>query len=48
MNLLIAAFWFDRLPLEVCRNELPLLLVLLIVLMLVTYVPGIIIGVGSK
>ncbi len=48
MNLLIGAFRFDKPLLEVCRNVLPFLLVLLVVLMLVTYVPGIIIGVGGS
>ncbi len=48
MNLLIAAFRFDRPLIEVCQNALPFLLVLLVVLMLVTYVPGLIIGVGGN
>ncbi len=47
MNLLIAAFRFDRPLLEVCRNALPFLLVLLVVLILVTYVPGLVIGAGG-
>jgi TRAP-type C4-dicarboxylate transport system permease large subunit len=48
MNLLIAAFRFDRPLLEVCRSTLPFFFVLLVVLMLVTYVPELIIGVGGN
>ncbi len=44
MNLLIAAFRFDRPLLEVCRTALPFLLVLFVVLMLVTYVPVLTLG----
>ncbi len=47
MTLLIGAFRFDRPLLEVCRNVLPFLLVLLVVLILVTSVPGLVIGAGG-
>ncbi len=47
MNLLIGTFRFGRPLLEVCRNVLPFLLVLLVVLLLVTYVPVLTLGVGG-
>ena len=47
MNLLIGAFRFDKPLLEVSRNALPFLLVLLVVLMLVTYVPVLTLGISG-
>ena len=46
MNLFLAAYRFDKPLTEVCRAALPFLLVLLLVVLLVTYLPAIIIGVG--
>jgi tripartite ATP-independent transporter DctM subunit len=47
MNLFIAAYRFDEPLLRLYRSALPFLLVLLLVVLLVTYVPGLIIGVGG-
>ncbi len=47
MNLFMASIRFERPLPEIYRGTLPFLLVLLLVLILVTYVPSLIIGVGS-
>jgi len=47
MNLFMASIRFERSLPEIYRGTLPFLLVLLLVLILVTYVPSLIIGVGS-
>ncbi len=45
MNLFLAAYRFERPLPEVCRAALPYLAVLAVVLMVVTYVPGLLLGV---
>ena len=47
MNLFLAAFRFERPLIEVYRSALPFLLVLALVVVLVTYVPGLVIGAGG-
>jgi tripartite ATP-independent transporter DctM subunit len=46
MNLFLAAYRFDKPLTEVYRGALPFLLVLLLVVLMVTYLPAIIVGVG--
>ena len=46
MNLFLASVRFDKSLIEVYRSTLPFFLVLLVVLLVVTYMPGLIIGVG--
>jgi TRAP-type C4-dicarboxylate transport system permease large subunit len=46
MNLFLASIRFERPLAQICREILPFLLVLLLVVGLVTYVPAIIIGAG--
>ena len=48
MNLFLASFRFDKPLIQVYRSTLPFFLVLLFVLLLVTYVPALIIGVGAS
>ncbi len=47
MNLFLASIRFDKPLIEVYRSTLPFFLVLLAVLLVVTYMPGLIIGVGG-
>ena len=47
MNLFLASYRFDEPLLRVYRSAVPFLFILLGVVLLVTYVPGLIIGVGG-
>jgi TRAP-type C4-dicarboxylate transport system permease large subunit len=46
MNLFLASYRFERPLTEVCKSALPYLAVLAGVLIAVTYLPGLLIGVG--
>ena len=46
MNLFLASYRFERPLTEVCKSALPYLAVLAGVLIVVTYLPGLLIGVG--
>ena len=46
MNLFLASYRFDRPLVQIYRSGLPFLLILLFVVLLVTYLPAIIVGVG--